>query len=109
MHRLDLSDWYFFTEADPTGGQVKFLGADDAKNNKLAYVQEDGTAVITVDDYTSLAAGAPRNSVRITSKEQWSTGLFIADLYDVPHGCGTWPAYWTVGPNWPLGGEIDVL
>ena len=23
-------------------------------------------------------------------------------------GCGTWPAFWLVGPNWPNGGEIDV-
>lgn len=26
----------------------------------------------------------------------------------MPFGCGTWPAYWLVGPNWPSGGEIDV-
>lgn len=23
--------------------------------------------------------------------------------------CGTWPAFWTVGPNWPDAGEIDII
>lgn len=27
----------------------------------------------------------------------------------MPHGCSVWPAYWSVGPNWPAGGEIDIL
>jgi len=27
----------------------------------------------------------------------------------MPAGCGNWPALWTVGPNWPNSGEIDVV
>lgn len=27
----------------------------------------------------------------------------------MPTGCGTWPAWWSNGPNWPYGGEIDIL
>jgi len=31
------------------------------------------------------------------------------DSVHMPTGCGTWPAFWSNGPNWPQGGEIDVL
>ncbi|TKA76221.1 hypothetical protein B0A49_03301 [Cryomyces minteri] len=27
----------------------------------------------------------------------------------MPFGCGTWPAYWLLGPNWPSNGEIDII
>jgi len=27
----------------------------------------------------------------------------------MPEGCGTWPAFWMCGPNWPNGGEIDII
>lgn len=23
--------------------------------------------------------------------------------------CGTWPAFWTIGPDWPANGEIDII
>lgn len=31
------------------------------------------------------------------------------DVAHMPTGCGTWPAFWMVGPDWPTGGEIDIL
>jgi len=27
----------------------------------------------------------------------------------MPSGCATWPAWWSNGPNWPAGGEIDII
>jgi hypothetical protein len=35
--------------------------------------------------------------------------LFIADIFAMPHGPTVWPAYWTVGPDWPNDGEIDII
>ena len=48
-------------------------------------------------------------SVRITSNKSYNSGLFIADFFSMPHGCSVWPAYWTVGPDWPNAGEIDII
>lgn len=51
-----------------------------------------------------------RNSVRVTSKNQYNSGLFIFDVKHTPFGCGTWPALWlTDVDNWPTNGEIDVM
>ncbi|KAF8892226.1 concanavalin A-like lectin/glucanase domain-containing protein [Infundibulicybe gibba] len=90
-----LNDWEFFDYAI-------------AKN--LAFVQSDGTTVLAVDDTTSLSLEANATRiVRITSKKQYNGGLFIADFWAMPHGCSVWPAWWSVGPNWPNAGEIDIL
>jgi hypothetical protein len=52
-----------------------------------------------------------RDSVRIQSQNAYNDSLIILDLYHMPEGCSTWPAFWTlsqVGP-WPIGGEIDII
>ncbi|PSR74325.1 hypothetical protein PHLCEN_2v9942 [Hermanssonia centrifuga] len=101
--------WTFDTEADPTHGLVDFVSDTVAQVSQLAYVQSDNTVVVAVDDTTNLTAGANRNSIRITTKKTYNGGLFVADFFAMPHGCGVWPAYWSVGPNWPEAGEIDIL
>jgi hypothetical protein len=35
--------------------------------------------------------------------------MLVIDAVHMPYGCGTWPAFWTVGANWPYGGEIDII
>ncbi|KAF9477609.1 glycoside hydrolase family 16 protein [Pholiota conissans] len=104
-----LDDWDFFSGEDPTHGNVNYLTKEDAIGKALAFVQADGTTVLKVDDFSNVAEGGNRDSVRISTKKTYNGGLFIADFWSMPHGCSVWPAYWSVGPNWPAAGEIDVL
>jgi hypothetical protein len=61
-------------------------------------------------DHSNVASGSGRQSVRLTSKKSYTHGLIVLDLSHMPGGiCGTWPAFWTVGPNWPNAGEIDII
>ncbi|KAF7309883.1 GH16 domain-containing protein [Mycena indigotica] len=105
----DFLEWDFFSAPDPTHGTVNYLSKSEAQAKGLAYVQKDGTTVLAVDNKTTLKPGQNRDSVRISSPKSYSTGLFIADFFAMPHGPSVWPAYWTVGPNWPTGGEVDIL
>ena len=55
-------------------------------------------------------ASTGRFSVRLESKAQYESGLFIFDIRHTPHGCGTWPALWlSDANNWPDNGEIDIM
>ncbi|ORZ03256.1 concanavalin A-like lectin/glucanase domain-containing protein, partial [Syncephalastrum racemosum] len=99
----------FFTDADPTHGTVNYVNQETATSQHLAFVQ-NGQVIIKADNTTSNPANGNRNSVRITSKATFNQGsLFVFDVNHMPTGCGTWPAMWLVGPNWPHGGEIDIV
>lgn len=55
-------------------------------------------------------ASTGRFSVRLTSKVQYASGLFLFDVLHTPTGCATWPALWLSDPsNWPEHGEIDIM
>ncbi|KAG8679182.1 hypothetical protein FRC09_019154, partial [Ceratobasidium sp. 395] len=101
--------WDFFSEHDPTNGNVNYQAKSDAIAKKLAYVEPDGTVVMKVDDTNVVSAGANRDSVRISSTKSYTGGLFVLDVQAMPHGCGVWPAFWSVGPAWPNNGEIDIV
>ncbi|KAG6865090.1 hypothetical protein C0991_005192 [Blastosporella zonata] len=97
--------WDFFDQDDPTHGLVNYQNADNAKSKGLAVV-EDGQLILSVDATTQLRPGDKRDSIRISSKKTYNGGLFIADFAAMPVGCSVWPAWWTVGPDWPQGGEF---
>ncbi|KAH9965273.1 glycoside hydrolase family 16 protein [Russula dissimulans] len=104
-----LRHWTYFTASDPTNGQVNYLSKADAVSRGLAYVQPDGTVVLAVDSKNDLSLGEARDSIRIVSKNSYGNSLVIADFAAMPYGCSVWPAFWTVGDNWPNGGEIDIV
>ncbi|TPX66959.1 hypothetical protein SpCBS45565_g04103 [Spizellomyces sp. 'palustris'] len=98
----------FFTGGDPTHGYVDYVDRGTAQAQGL--IGTSGQTVFLRPDSTNVAVGRGRKSVRLTSNKSYNQGsLIIADIGHMPVGCGTWPAFWTVGPNWPSSGEIDIL
>ncbi len=101
------SNFVFFDEPDPTHGFVNYAGAQTASSTGLAgYV--NGMVYLGSDHTTNHPSGG-RPSTRVTSAKAYDRGLFIADIQHMPVGCGVWPAFWTLGANWPAGGEIDII
>ncbi|PVH75105.1 glycoside hydrolase family 16 protein [Cadophora sp. DSE1049] len=106
-HTNFFDQFSFFTARDPTLGFVDYVTRDSAHQNKL--LSYENNQVYLGVDYTTYAPKGGRSSVRLTSNAAYNQGLFIADIAHMPVGCGTWPAFWMFGPNWPSSGEIDII
>jgi hypothetical protein len=102
------SEFNFYTGADPTNGYVSYQSQSAAQSQGLINTN-NGQIYMGVDS-TTVNPSAGRASVRVSSNEAFTHGLFIADIAHMPGSiCGVWPAYWLFGPNWPNSGEIDVI
>lgn len=88
----------FFTSPDPTHGFVQYTSQSEAQSEGL--ISTNGASVRMSVDANGTASGG-RKSVRVSSSQSFSSGLFVVDVGHMPTGCGTWPAFWLVGPNWP--------
>jgi hypothetical protein len=94
---------------DPTHGRVHYVDKPTAISENLTFAKDD-TFILRADDKTVLHPQGPgRKSVRLRSVDTYTRMLLIFNVRHMPQGCGTWPAIWTVGPNWPHGGEIDIV
>ncbi|KIY67851.1 glycoside hydrolase family 16 protein [Cylindrobasidium torrendii FP15055 ss-10] len=117
--------WYHATEAwvgpnllpnfefdaipDPTHGRVLYVNETVAFAEDLVQVFPD-SVIIAADHTTTLTADGPgRKSIRLRSKVQYTDGVTVFDIRHMPEGCGTWPAVWSFGDDWPNGGEIDIV
>jgi beta-glucanase (GH16 family) len=114
----------FFPTFDPTHGYVTYGDRNYAESNNLietgavAKMKVDSTTVLTppangIDGYWE-QNNVGRKSVRIETQKSWTEGLIIGDFLKMPsssvEGCGTWPAFWTLGSgDWPYNGELDIL
>ncbi|KAG8419902.1 hypothetical protein J3458_004730 [Metarhizium acridum] len=98
----------FFTQPDPTKGFVQYVDGQTANKEGLAVYAQGG--IYMGVDFKTKNPPQGRKSVRVTSKKSFTRGLFIADIAHMPGSiCGTWPAFWMFGDNWPTSGEIDIL
>ncbi len=92
------SMFQFFTDSDPTNGFVQYV--DETKAHSSGLVSTSYSSVYMGVDHTNVTPNG-RPSVRLTSNKAYDHGLIILDIAHMPEGCGTWPAFWTVGPEWP--------
>lgn len=101
----------FHTGSDPTNGFVTYLDDQAAKDAGLVKFTDSGSIYLGVDHKTKLSPSGPgRDSVRIGTKKYYGESLIVADIAHMPGAaCGTWPAFWSTGQNWPGDGEIDII
>lgn len=101
----------FHVGSDPTNGFVTYLDRKPAEDAGLVKHTDSGSIYLGVDHKTKLSSSGPgRNSVRIGSKKYYGESLIVADIAHMPGSvCGTWPAFWSTGQNWPADGEIDII
>ncbi|EJF56379.1 2 beta-glucanase [Dichomitus squalens LYAD-421 SS1] len=95
--------------SDPTHGRVNYVDQSTALAKNLTFASGD-TFIIRADHTTTLSSSGPgRDSVRLQSNKQYTTHVTIWNIRHMPQGCGTWPAVWEVGADWPNNGEVDIL
>ncbi|ORY30224.1 concanavalin A-like lectin/glucanase domain-containing protein [Naematelia encephala] len=81
-----------------------------AQNTSLLYVNDAGRVILKVDNTTSVVYNDKRYAPKLLSKTAYPPGtVWVMDAVHMPYGCSVWPAFWTQGLNWPLGGEIDIM
>ena len=100
----------FWTAGDPTYGYVHYVDQPTAEQYGMIKLSNE-SAIWGVDTtmYLDPMANLGRLSVRLTSVQSWTHGLFILDLAHMPaNQCGVWPAWWMLGSGtWPENGKLD--
>lgn len=95
----------FLEHKDEHGGYVRFLDGHSAREAGL--VQASTDRVFIGVDTSSGAAVTPVGSVRVSSKDVFSSGIFVLSLDHVPTGCGCWPSLWMSGGQ--QGYKLDIV
>ncbi|WRT65338.1 uncharacterized protein IL334_002281 [Kwoniella shivajii] len=104
---------YFGSYDNTTNGDVTYANESVADASpELTYITSSNTAIIKVDNTSTVAYNYKRNSVKITSQDSYDVGsVWVLDAVHLPYGCSVWPAFWSYGKGatWPQQGEIDTI
>ncbi|KAI0659613.1 concanavalin A-like lectin/glucanase domain-containing protein [Cubamyces menziesii] len=105
------SGWDYFDGFDnTTNGDVNYLSQANATADGLTFINGAGNAIVKVDNTTFVPFNIKRNSVKIITHDFFPIGsVFVFDALHLPFGCSVWPSFWTMGQDWPAGGEIDIM
>jgi hypothetical protein len=90
-----------------SGLSTRLVLTHSQQSANLTEINSSGHAIMRVE--TTPQVANTRQSVRITTQFTYTGALIIMDSVHMPTGCATWPAFWSNGPNWPAGGEIDIV
>ncbi|AFR98888.2 endo-1,3(4)-beta-glucanase [Cryptococcus neoformans C23] len=106
--------WTYYGHYDnTTNGDAIFANKSVATSTpELTYVTSDGSAIIRVDNSSTVQYNYKRDTVKITSTDSYPVGsIWVLDAVHLPYGCSVWPAFWSygAGATWPEDGEIDVI
>ncbi|KAL9107865.1 MAG: hypothetical protein Q9227_007283 [Pyrenula ochraceoflavens] len=95
---------------EKNGGFVTYVDYNTATSSGMVSVTSN-TVKMGMDHTETLTTNGPgRKGIRAVSNKSYNSGLFIFDVLHNPGGiCGSFPALWTLGPNWPYDGEIDII
>ncbi|KAF2482405.1 concanavalin A-like lectin/glucanase domain-containing protein [Neohortaea acidophila] len=108
-----LDNFNFWTSWDPTFGFVHYV--DQAFAEQFSMITTTDSTVAWGVDTTQILdpdANLGRLSIRLSSIQRYTRGLFVLDLAHMPvAACGSWPSFWTLGGTgvWPSSGEIDII
>ncbi|KZV62425.1 glycoside hydrolase family 16 protein [Peniophora sp. CONT] len=104
-----INEWTFEAIPDPTHGYVNYVDKSTAVSKGLVFAS-GSNFTLKADDTTVVSSSASgRDSVRIQSPKTYNSHVTVINLAHMPKACGSWPAVWEVGPNWPQGGEVDII
>ncbi|KAJ9150207.1 Mixed-linked glucanase [Pleurostoma richardsiae] len=112
---LDLVNGFnWYNGSDLSNGFVSYQSREDALAKDLWSVDSStGAVTLRVDDtnvYAADGSEGKRPSIRIESIQAVERGLIIGDFAHMPGSvCGSWPAFWMYGPDWPDNGELDII
>ncbi|KAI0315874.1 endo-beta-glucanase [Amylostereum chailletii] len=104
-----LNEWDFEAIADPTHGYVNYVSKSTAQSKGLVSVSGSNFTLRADDTSVPSSSASGRDSVRIQSQKSYNTHVTVINIAHMPKGCGTWPAIWEKGPNWPNNGEVDII
>ncbi|OCF43400.1 endo-1,3(4)-beta-glucanase [Kwoniella heveanensis CBS 569] len=105
--------WSYYGNYDnTTNGDAVFVNKSVADSSKLTYLSSANTAIIKVDNTSTVPYNEKRNTVKITSTDSYPVGsIWVLDVLRIPYGCSVWSAFWSYGKGatWPEQGEIDTI